>query len=189
MMEMKKLLLFVTIVVVIISGCAAKDTPKNQSSNQEMDHSTMNHSNMDHSSSDTLPKNMKNKNNPTYKVGNKVMVKESHMEGMKGAIATVTGAYETTAYIVSYKPTTGGEMVKDHKWVVQEEIQNATAKPFPQGAKVILEADHMKGMKGANAVIESSYQTTVYTVDYTPTTGGEMVKNHKWMTENELSLP
>jgi len=45
----------------------------------------------------------------------------------------------------------------------------------------------MKGMKGAIAVIDSAEQTTVYMVDYTPTTGGEKVTNHKWVTESELS--
>jgi hypothetical protein len=45
----------------------------------------------------------------------------------------------------------------------------------------------MKGMKGATGKIDSAEKTTVYTVDYTPTTGGEKVKNHKWVTESELS--
>jgi hypothetical protein len=35
--------------------------------------------------------------------------------------------------------------------------------------------------------IDSAEHTTVYMVDYMPTTGGEMVKNHKWVTESELS--
>lgn len=41
-------------------------------------------------------------------------------------------------------------------------------------------------MKGATAEIESAEQTTVYMVDYTPTDGGEVVTNHKWVTEEEL---
>ncbi len=45
----------------------------------------------------------------------------------------------------------------------------------------------MKGMDGAKAIIDSAEPTTVYMVDYTPTTGGEPVKNHKWVTESELS--
>ncbi|HLR51893.1 MAG TPA: YdhK family protein, partial [Candidatus Avamphibacillus sp.] len=45
----------------------------------------------------------------------------------------------------------------------------------------------MKGMEGATAEIESSEKTTVYMIDYTPTTGGEEVKNHKWVTDSELS--
>jgi uncharacterized membrane protein YdjX (TVP38/TMEM64 family) len=54
-------------------------------------------------------------------------------------------------------------------------------------AQVILEADHMPGMKGATAEIVSTEPTTVYMVDYTPTTGGAPVKNQKWVTESELS--
>lgn len=44
----------------------------------------------------------------------------------------------------------------------------------------------MPGMKGATATIDSAEQTTVYMVDYTPTTGGEPVKNQKWVTGSEL---
>jgi hypothetical protein len=42
-------------------------------------------------------------------------------------------------------------------------------------------------MKGATAEIDSAEKTTVYMVDFTPTTGGEEVKNHQWVTESELS--
>ncbi|WP_227698967.1 DUF1541 domain-containing protein [Raoultella sp. 18093] len=33
------------------------------------------------------------------------------------------GAYSTFTYAVNYTPTTGGPAVKDHKWVVQQEIK------------------------------------------------------------------
>ncbi len=45
----------------------------------------------------------------------------------------------------------------------------------------------MKGMDGATAEIDSGEPTTVYMIDYTPTSGGEKVTNHKWVTESELS--
>lgn len=45
----------------------------------------------------------------------------------------------------------------------------------------------MKGMEGAVAEIDSAEKTTMYMIDYTPTTGGEEVTNHKWITESELS--
>lgn len=143
---------------------------------------------MDHSSSGEVPVGLKVSENPTYKVGSKVIIHANHMEGMDGAEATVVGAYDTTAYVVSYTPTTGGEMVKNHKWVIQEEIKNAGAETLKPGTKATLEADHMEGMKGAKATIDSSEKTTVYMVDYTPTAGGNMVKNHKWVTESELSV-
>jgi hypothetical protein len=109
------------------------------------------------------------------------------MEGMNGAKATIVGAYDTTAYAVSYTPTTGGEKVKNHKWVIQEEIKNAGSVKLKPGTEVTIESDHMEGMKGATGTIDSAEQTTVYMIDYTPAAGGEKVKNHKWVTESELS--
>ena len=55
-----------------------------------------------------------------------------------------------------------------------------------KGTEVTLEADNMKGMKGAKATIDSAENTTVYMVDYQPATGGNMVTNHKWVTEEEV---
>lgn len=109
------------------------------------------------------------------------------MEGMKGAEATIVGAYDTTVYTISYDPTTGGERVTNHKWIIHEEINDASETPYKPGDEVVVEADHMEGMKGATAVIDSAEQTTVYIVDFTPSTGGEKVTNHKWVTESELS--
>ncbi|MNZ94497.1 hypothetical protein D3C78_1136080 [compost metagenome] len=109
------------------------------------------------------------------------------MAGMRGAVATIVGAYRTFVYSVSYDPTTGGERVKNHKWIIQQEIDNSGKKPFAVGDEVMLQADHMEGMYGAKATIDSVEETTVYMVDYTPTTGGERVVNHKWVIESELS--
>ena len=105
---------------------------------------------------------------------------------MDGAEGTVLSAYDTTAYEVSYTPVDGGEKVNNHKWVVQEEIKNAGDEKLAPGTEVTLEADHMEGMKGAEAVIDAAKETTVYIVDYTPTNGGKKVTDHKWLTEDEL---
>jgi hypothetical protein len=142
---------------------------------------------MNHSTSGQFPKGLREAKNPTFKVGSQAFIKADHMPGMKGAKATIVGAYDTTAYAVSYTPTTGGPKVTNHKWVIHEEIKDASNKPYQPGAEVMLEADHMPGMKGAMATIDSAEHTTVYMVDYTPTTGGQPVKNHKWVTESELS--
>ncbi|MFF2498411.1 DUF1541 domain-containing protein [Peribacillus sp. NPDC058075] len=147
----------------------------------------MDHGNMDHSSSEEVPEGLKEAKNPTYEVGRQAILETNHMEGMKGAKATIVGAYDTTAYAISYTPTTGGERVENHKWVIQEEVKDAGDEPLEPGAEVTVEAAHMKGMDGATAKIDSAEATTVYVVDYTPTTGGEEVKNHKWVTESELS--
>ena len=74
-----------------------------------------------------------------------------------------------------------------HKWVIQEELKDAGSAPLKPGSKVVLTANHMHGMDGAEAVIDAAEHTIVYMVDYTPTTGGQPVKNHKWVIGSELS--
>ncbi|MDR6121648.1 hypothetical protein QFZ87_001245 [Bacillus sp. SLBN-46] len=189
----KHLILLCTAAVIGLSGCGNDTTDKNQSNSTketkqtEMNHESTGHSSMEHSSSAEVPTGLKEAENPTFKVGSQAIINADHMEGMKGAEATIVGAYDTTAYVVSYKPTTGGEMVKNHKWVIQEEIKNGGKETLKPGTEVTIEADHMKGMMGATGSIDSAEKTTVYMIDYTPTTGGEMVKNHKWVTESELT--
>src|SRR5699024_135143 len=96
-------------------------------------------------------------------------------------------AYDTTAYFVTYEATDGGEKVVNHKWAVNEEIENEEGQPYEQGDEVVLEADHIEGMEGATAKIDSAEDTTVYMVSYEDTDTREEVKNHKWVTEDELS--
>lgn len=184
---MNKQLIFLSVATIIgLSGCGNDTSDENHSNNnghakhEEMDHSS-------HSSSGEVPKDLKEAKNPTYKVGSQAFLKTDHMKGMDGAKATIVGAYDTTAYAISYTPTTGGERVENHKWVVQEEIKDAGEETFAPRTEVTIEADHMEGMDGAKAKIDSTEKTTVYMVDYTPTTGGEKVTNHKWVTESELS--
>ncbi|WP_339254234.1 YdhK family protein [Sporosarcina sp. FSL W8-0480] len=185
---MKKHLLLLGLAMVIgLSGCGNKTTnEENHDVNNEPNHEDM-EMEMNHSGSGEVPRNLKIAENPKFKIGSEAIVEADHMKGMKGAVATIVGAYDTTAYVVSYTPVTGGERVENHKWVIQEEIKDADGKTMDIGAEVTLEADHMKGMKGALAKIESAEKTTVYMIDYTPTTGGEKVTNHKWVTESELS--
>ena len=142
---------------------------------------------MNHSGSGEVPEELKISDNPTYKVGSQAILETDHMEGMQGAEATIVGAFDTVAYAISYTPTTGGERVTNHKWVIQEEIMDVGDKTLEAGTEVTIEADHMEGMDGATAEIDSSEQTTVYMIDYTPTSGGEKVINHKWVIERELS--
>ncbi|MDR7071057.1 YdhK family protein [Fictibacillus barbaricus] len=176
-----KTYLFGTIMLAIslTLGACANDNEKKQES--------MNHESMDHSGSGKVPKNLKAAKNPKYEVGSKAVINADHMKGMKGAKATISGAYNTTAYVVSYTPATGGKKVNNHKWVIQEEIREAGKKALKAGTEVTLNANHMKGMKGATAEIISAENTTVYMVNYKPTTGGKKVTNHKWVTESELS--
>lgn len=165
-------------------------------SSQAMDHTAMNSSMsssmpsmassmpMHHGDSGPVPAGMKPAGHPKYPVGSTVILTANHMPGMDGARATVVGAYSTFTYAVNYTPTTGGAMVKDHKWVVQQEIKDAGTRRLPDGKKVTLTADHMPGMKGATATITSSTDQTVYVVDYTAV--GMTMKNHKWVVQDEM---
>jgi hypothetical protein len=201
-MKSKKLLIGIVslLIMVMLAACSNKNDDKS-SDNSNMDHGNMQmddkNSNtddsstdmgdMDHSGTGEVPEGLKEAKNPTYKVGSNTIVHSEHMEGMNGAKATIVGAYDTVAYAVTYTPTTGGEPVKNHKWVIQEEIKDAGTKTLEPGTKVTLNADHMEGMMRATGTIDSAEKTTVYMIDYTPTNGGEKVINHQWVTESELS--
>ncbi|MEQ2527661.1 YdhK family protein [Bacillaceae bacterium CLA-AA-H227] len=202
----KKGILFIMLaaLLLVLGACANnednkstnEDTDNTSHENMDMGESTddsaegmegMEHDNMDMSSSGDIPESIKSEENPTYPVGGKAIIQSDHMEGMKGAEATIVGAFDTTAYAVSYTPTTGGERVTNHKWVIHEELIDAGEAPLAPGTEVKTDASHMQGMKDATVEIDSAEKTTVYMVDFTPTTGGEEVKNHKWVTESELS--
>lgn len=142
---------------------------------------------MMHDESGEIPAGLEKAENPTYNVGETATITDGHMEGMEGAEATIVGAFDTVAYEVSYDPTNGGPREENHKWVIHEEIADAGEEPFEPGDEVTLEANHTEGMEGATATIDDAKSTTVYMIDYQPTTGGEEVKNHKWVTDSELS--
>lgn len=170
---------------ISLTACAEEQTkPASPSNNtaEEMDHSTMSHS-----SSGEVPSTLKNADNPKFSVGSNVIITDGHMDGMRGAEATIIGAYNTTAYVISYEPTSGGKRVENHKWVIHEELIDPEEAPLAPGTEVKTDAAHMEGMENATVRIEEFIQTTVYLVDYTSTTNGEAVKNHKWVTEEELT--
>lgn len=142
---------------------------------------------MDHSSSGDVPTDLQDAKDPKYAVGTEAEITTDHMDGMQGAIGTIEGAYDTTAYSVTYTSTDDDEKVEDHKWIIHEEIEDAQDEPYKSGDKVVMNADHMEGMDGAEAEIESVEETVVYMVSYEDTNSGEEVKNHKWVTEDELA--
>ena len=76
---------------------------------------------MSHSSSRKGPKGLKEAKNPAFPVGSKAIILADHMPNMKGAEATIVGAYDTTVYMVDYI-STAGEKVKNHKWLVESEL-------------------------------------------------------------------
>ncbi len=130
------------------------------------------------------PAGIEEAEDPTYPVGTEVILIADHMPGMDGATATISGAFDTTTYSVSYTPTDGGEPVTDHRWVVHEEFVDPGEAPLPGGTKVVLNAEHMLGMQGATATIDYSTEETVYMVDLT--VDGMTMTNHKWVTESEI---
>lgn len=173
-------------LILTLSGCGNSSQQEGTSSGStSSSHADM--AEMNHSGSSEVPKGLKEAQNPTFKVGSQAVVQADHMPGMKGATATISGAYDTIAYAVTYTPTTGGDKVPNHKWVVHEELKDPQGEAYKPGDEVVLEADHMPGMMGAKATIDSAEKTTVYMIDYTPTTGGSKVTNHKWVTESELT--
>jgi hypothetical protein len=179
--------------VFMLSACGGngeeanpEETAENNTTSEESTDHSGEHASMDHSGSGEVPEGLKEAENPKYEVGSKAIITHGHMEGMEGAEATIVGAYDTTVYTISYTPTTGGERVENHKWVVHQEIADAGEEPFAEGDEVKVIASHMDGMEGATAEIDSVQEMTVYMVDFT-TTDGEEITNHMWVTETELS--
>ncbi|MYL50539.1 DUF1541 domain-containing protein [Halobacillus litoralis] len=191
-------------LLIILSACGngenSEETPEVEETSQdemsddmEDDHSMEEGHGHNMSSDGEVPDGLQPAEKPAYKEGDQVIIEAEHAEGhdplMKGAEATVTGAFDTTAYAVSFTPTTGGDPVTNHKWVIHEELGNAENAPLAEGTEVTLAADHMEGMDGAEATIDMAEQTTVYMVDFTTVNGEQEVTNHKWVTENELRAP
>ena len=117
-------------------------------------------------------------------MGTEVTLTADHMPGMDGATATISGAFDTTAYAVSYTPTDGGDPVTNHKWVVQEELDGVGSEKLGAGDTATITAEHMSGMQGAEATIDSATDETVYMVDID---SPEMtMKRHKWVVESEI---
>lgn len=180
-MNSKKILIGILLLVLALTLAAC--TGNNEKTDTKVNDKEMN---MDHSVSAEIPADLKEEENPKYKVGSKVIIETSHMDGMKGAEAIIVGAFDTNAYAISYTPTNGERKVENHKWLIQQEIVDAGDKLLKPGTEVKIMASHMEGMYGAAAKIDSAEPTTVYMVNYKPTTGGKAVENHKWLTENEI---
>lgn len=201
----KKALALIAAIVVIVAGVATAIVVGNHQSNSKNNGSMsgmsmssdkkMNmSSSMDMSSSmsdmsgmkmdESLPTNLKAAENPKYPVGTAITLEATHMSGMKGAQGTVAAVYDTKVYEVTYQPTNGGQKVTGHKWLTKDDFKDM--KDHKKGDKVTLESDHMTNMKGAKATITKVEDGPAYAVNYQPTTGGNMVMNHKYLVESEI---
>ncbi|WP_372698795.1 YdhK family protein [Arthrobacter sp. JSM 101049] len=130
------------------------------------------------------PEGIEKAADPRFPVGTDVILKADHMPGMMNAPATIAGAFQTTAHAVDYEPTDGAAVVEDHKWVVQEELQDVGDQPLEVGDDAVMTADHMPAMKGATATVSQVWTGTVYMVDYQ--VDGMTMTNHKWVVEDEI---
>lgn len=79
------------------------------------------------------------------------------------------------------------DMVHDESGEIPKGLKRAENPTYPKGSEVIIQAEHMPGMPGANATIDSAENTIVYMITYTDTETGQSVENHKWLIEDELS--
>ena len=125
---------------------------------------------------------------PAYPVGMAVKLEADHMPGMEGAPGTISGAYETVLYAVSFTRADTGEEVLWHRWVIQEEIEGFGEAPYQPGDIVTLLSGHISAMggEGAQAEIVEVMPGVAYMVDYVPTDGSAPVQNHQWLSEEEI---
>ncbi|CAI2651521.1 hypothetical protein AKUA2003_12790 [Apilactobacillus kunkeei] len=160
---------------------------KKSSKKMNMKHSMMSGMMMDGlemNMNSKLPKGLKKATHTKFHVGQKVILKAKHMEGMYNAKATVAGVYKTNLYEIDFMPTNGGKMVKNHKWVVSSELKAKGA--LKAGKKVTVLADHMYDMKGAKGKIVKVHKGPAYVVTFKDTKTHMVMKNHKWLTQQEL---
>ncbi|CAK1232975.1 YdhK family protein [Fructobacillus fructosus] len=128
------------------------------------------------------PRGLKPAENAKFEKGSKIVIESDHMPGMKGAHGTVAGVYDSKLYIVDFMDTATQKEVKNHKYVVDQEIDGQ----HEVGSKVMIEADHMEGMKGAKGEIVGIVDGPAYMVNFKPTNSNMMATNHKWLSQNDL---
>lgn len=96
----------------------------------------MDNTEMIHSSSREIPKGLKVAENPAYPIGSKAIINADHLPNMKGAEATIVGAYDTTVYMVDYT-STAGEKVTNHKWLIESELSPKQDPPQPVDLRIL----------------------------------------------------
>lgn len=142
------------------------------------------HMNMQHDESGHLPSNIKQSKRAKFPIGTKIKLLTDHMSDMLNAEAIVVGVYETTTYSVTYTEQGTGNLVEDHRWLVDGEIHYEGDGVL--GDKVRVHANHMPGMNGATGTIVAITKEPVYMIDYFSTDQNRWVKNHQWVVESEV---
>ena len=100
----KQLILLAATALIALSGCGKSASPASGSITDS--HSAMG-STMHHSDSGQLPAGLKPAVNPAFKIGSRADDHTGHMAGMEGAQATIVGAFDTTAYAVTFTTEDG----------------------------------------------------------------------------------
>ncbi|MDF7637630.1 DUF1541 domain-containing protein [Leuconostocaceae bacterium ESL0958] len=154
--------------------------------NTDSNMADMNMSGMDMSQMHmAMPTNLPKAENPKFKPGQNVTVEATHLPGMHGASGQVVAAYQTTLYQVDYQPSNGGAKVTGHKWITKDDW--ADKQDHQIGDQVTLTMNHMPGMYGAKATVTGMQTGTAYVINYQPTNGQPEVKNHMYVTDDELA--
>jgi hypothetical protein len=185
-MNNKKIIirLFFLAIAFTLGACSGEE--KNSVTEQEIAHEMEHKHNFNGSAKVTEALAKKAVTNPKYPIGSKAISKADHMGDMMYDVeVTIVAAYKTTAYETS-SVMPDGTMMEKHRWIVHEEFVNPGKEPIVSGTEIKTIADHMEGMKDSIQTIDSSVETTVYMVDFM-TTDGHEVKNHKWVSEDELA--
>ena len=183
------------VFVLFLSACSSSNEPttsETQTSSSTLSTTEKSSDSMDskddmmmeHNRNEAEPIDMSDAKDPKFPVGSQALITSDHMEMMENTVATIKGAYDTTLYQVTFTPEGMDEPMKDHKWIVTEEIEE---KEFEDGDEVTLLADHMTGMENQKAIITGSQAGPAYMVDFKPNDGSEAFVNHKWLAEDELS--
>ncbi|MDF7626439.1 YdhK family protein [Lactobacillaceae bacterium L1_55_11] len=76
-----------------------------------------------------------------------------------------------------------GSMSMNMDMQLPTNLPDAQDPKYKVGDKITLKAKHMDGMYNSKGTIAGAYDTKLYAVDFTPTTGGSEVKDHKWLTK------
>lgn len=101
--------------------------------------------------------------------------------------STGTGTNQTTTEEISSESGDHDGMMHDESGEIQAGLEEAENPTYPVGNEATIQTDHMPGMQGATATVDSAKDTTIYMVTYTDTETGDTVENHKGMTEDELA--
>ncbi|MED4128167.1 DUF1541 domain-containing protein [Shouchella miscanthi] len=133
--------------------------------------------------SDEVPPHLEAVENPTYPVGSKAIILYDAIPGMAYAVATIKGAYETTAYEVQYEAASHSEPLH-YKWIIHEDINSDGETSIENEAFVQLNTS-IPPLNGERVKIVDQRETTVYMIDFI-SNSKEDVQNFKWVTEEDL---